>query len=130
MKKIVLIIVFASYLAFTCGVMVNFHYCMDKLASTQLFSSGSKQCGKCGMHMDDAHGCCRDEVQVVKMDDDQKPTAAIDLVIPTLEPLVTIPSPYLAASFYNFDEPYVRTIYPPPILPPQDLCVAISVFRI
>src|SRR4051812_32824427 len=103
MKKVMLSLLMVCYLAFTCGVMVNSHYCMDKLASTQWFSSGDKKCGKCGMHMSDAHGCCRDEVQVVKMDDDQRPTAAIDLAVPSFEPTVLVPSAYLVTSFYNFD---------------------------
>ena len=76
MKKLLISGLLLCYLAFSCGVMVSFHYCMDKLASTEFFTSGDKQCGKCGMHMDDAHGCCRDEVQVVKIDDDQVPTDA------------------------------------------------------
>ncbi|RYY58254.1 MAG: hypothetical protein EOO05_17020 [Chitinophagaceae bacterium] len=130
MKKVLISAILVCYLAFTCGVMVNSHYCMDKLASTQLFSSGSKQCGKCGMHMTDTHGCCRDEVQVVKMDDDQRPTAAIDLAIPSFEPVVAVPSEFIAASFYNFDEHRLSAFHSPPILPPQDISVEISVFRI
>ena len=122
--------VLVCYLAFTCGVMVNFHYCMDKLASAEIFSAGSAKCGKCGMHMDTAHGCCRDEVQVLKMDDDQRPTAAVDLVIPSLEPLFQLPSEFIATSFYNFGGQQIVEEYSPPINYKQDLCVELSVFRI
>jgi len=55
------------YLGVTTGVVINFHYCMEKLASAKLFDTKSKKCGKCGMHMEDSDGCCRDEVKIVKM---------------------------------------------------------------
>ena len=53
MKKIVVPILLLCYLALTTGVIVNLHYCMNRLASTELFASESKQCGKCGMHTDE-----------------------------------------------------------------------------
>ncbi|MET0637686.1 MAG: hypothetical protein ABWZ25_16775 [Chitinophagaceae bacterium] len=130
MKKVLIIPVLLCYLAVTCGVMVNFHYCMDRLASTQLYSSIKTECDKCGMHMDDAHGCCRDEVQVVKVNDDHQPTMTSDLTIPSLEPVFQVPSEFLATSFYNFQEPVTASDHSPPIPIRQDICVEISVFRI
>ena len=82
------------------------------------------------MHMSDAHGCCRDEVQVVKMDDDQRPTAAIDLAIPSFEPVVYVPSAFIATSFYNFNEHRSAAFHSPPVFPSQDICVETGVFRI
>ena len=75
------------YLGVTTGVVINFHYCMEKLASAKLFDTKSKKCGKCGMHMEDADGCCRDEVKIVKMEEDQQVTVDFSYSLPSIEAL-------------------------------------------
>ena len=80
--------------------------------------------------MDDAHGCCRDEVTVMKMDDDQRPTAAVDLSIPSLEPMVSIPSVFMAASFYNFQEQQPDHNHSPPLIDAGEIYLQVGVFRI
>lgn len=64
------------YLAFTAGVVINHHYCMNELDSTTLFEKAGDTCGRCGMHTDDSDGCCHDETTVLLSDEDQvKPPA-------------------------------------------------------
>ena len=63
MKKIIASISFLCYLAVTSGVIVNFHYCMNRFASMQWFVAENKNCPTCGMKINKAHGCCRDEVK-------------------------------------------------------------------
>lgn len=130
MKKIIVSIVLISYLAVSSEVVINFHYCMNKLASTELFASENKQCGKCGMHTEDSNGCCRDEVKIVKMEDDQKLTAAFSYALPSLDALVTFPSEFIAASFYNSPATGHFLNHSPPLLSAQDTYLQNGVFRI
>lgn len=130
MKKVILSIVLICYLAVSTGVMVNSHFCMNKLASTQVFGGKSKQCGKCGMHMDKAHGCCRDESTIIKMDNDQKQASVIADLHPDMGIPVSTVSAFIQTSFYN--TPFISsyTDHPPPLLSGQDTYLQIQVFRI
>jgi len=118
------------YLAFSSGVMVNLHYCMNRLSSTELFSSAGLQCNKCGMHTEKSHGCCRDEVKIVKMDDDQRFAAVADLSIPAMEALIAVPSPFIDAPFVNATSFIPHAPHSPPDVTEQGLFVEIGVFRI
>lgn len=130
MRKIGVFILLLCYLAFSTGVIINSHYCMNKLASIQLFVAGSKECGKCGMHIDDSHGCCRDEVKVVKMDDDQKVTGAVAFDLHALTPLAQVPSEFIVTSFYNIPLQGYTSVQPPPLLKGQETYLQNCVFRI
>ena len=99
MKKIFLSIVSLCYLAVTCGVVVNFHYCMDRLASTELFAVETDKCGRCGMEIHESNGCCRDEVKIVKMTDDQNKTLVAAMSIPSLDPVVALTYAFISAPF-------------------------------
>jgi hypothetical protein len=128
MKKLLASFTLISYLAMTCGVVINFHYCMDRLASTQFFGGESKICGKCGMHKDPI-GCCQDEIKVVKIDDDQQTAPGIsDPMAPKLTQaivsdfsIISIQTPDLFRDWQN---------HSPPLLAEQDICIQNSVFRI
>ncbi len=130
MKKIIVSIVLLCYLAVSSGVIINFHYCMNRLASTQLFVAESKQCGKCGMHTEDSNGCCRDEVKIVKMEDDQKLAAVFSYILPTLEAVVNVPSEFIVTSFYNVPGSRHFLNHSPPFLSSQDTYIQNNVFRI
>ena len=130
MKKVWIPIVLACYLAVSSGVIVNFHYCMNKLASAKLFAPKSKKCGQCGMNMHKAHGCCHDEVQVVKMDDDQRTTAAIHFELPPMADLYQLPSVFIVTSFYNAPASRHYNNHSPPLPAEQDTYLQNCVFRI
>jgi hypothetical protein len=72
MKKAVSAILIVFYFAVSSGVAINLHYCMNRFDSLQLGAVKSEVCGKCGMHTDDANGCCHDEVKIIKLQDDQQ----------------------------------------------------------
>lgn len=130
MKKVVVLIVAVCYLAVTCGVVVNSHYCMDRLASKTLFVSQGDKCGRCGMDIHESNGCCRDEVQIVKMEEDQQKATVTSYDIPSLETPVITPSLFITAGFSN---PLVRHHFhnhSPPLLSEQDTYLQNSVFRI
>ena len=130
MKKALLAILLVSYLAVSSGIVVNFHYCMNRLASTEWFAMESKQCGECGMNMQKSHGCCHDEVKVVKMEDDQKITSSVSFDLPTLDMPAQIPSEFISTSFYNCNVTANPDNHPPPLLSDQDTYIANCVFRI
>ena len=130
MKKLVASISLACYLTVSCGVVISFHYCMNRVASTQLFATEKKVCGKCGMHTKKSKGCCHDEVKVVKLQEDQNTISGFTYNLPSIEATVNIPSEFIAASSYNIDEKRHFHNHSPPLLSAQDIYLRINVFRI
>jgi hypothetical protein len=129
MKKIIAFITFLCYFAVTCGVIVNFHYCMNRLNSTQFFTAESKTCGKCGMHTD-SNGCCKDKVKIVKMQIDQKTTSSISFELPAFDALVIIPSEFISAAFITAGYAKQYQNHSPPLLTGQDTYLNNCVFKI
>jgi len=109
MKKITVVILLFCYLAASAGLIVNFHFCMDRLASAKLFEKKAKKCGKCGMPFGNSKSCCRDEVTIIKMEDDQKITDG---------------------SFYNAPLTWHYQTHAPPLISGQGTYLLNSVFRI
>ena len=130
MKKITVVILLFCYLAASAGVIVNFHFCMDRLASAKLFEQKAKKCGKCGMHFGNSKGCCRDEVTIIKMEDDQKITEGFSYSLPALEPLSHEPSDFIITSFYNAPLSRHYESHAPPLISGQGTYLLNSVFRI
>ena len=130
MKKVLLAIVLVSYLAVSSGIVVNFHYCMNGLASTELFAMEGKRCGECGMNLHKSHGCCHDEVKIVKLEDDQKITSSVSFELPSLDMPAQVPSEFISTTFYNGDVTSSHNNHPPPLLAEQDVHIINCVFRI
>jgi hypothetical protein len=130
MRKLVLTISFLCYLVVTCGVVVNFHYCMDRLASVQFFGEESDMCSRCGMKQHAGNTCCHDEVKVIKLEQDQQKVSVPDYSIPALTELVSIPSVFISAPFYSNTISAVFSAHSPPLLSEQDTYLQINVFRI
>ena len=128
MKKIIASIAFLCYITVTCGVMVNFHYCMNRLASMQFFVTENKTCPTCGMHINKSHGCCRDEVKVVKLQ-----TSHLVSQINTPDfPLAVrnfTSSSFLLASFINFTETEKSASKDPPLIE-EEVYLQNCVFRL
>jgi hypothetical protein len=131
MKNAAISILMICYLAVSTGVVVNFHYCMNKLASAELFAKESKKCGKCGMNIHKSKGCCRDEVKLLKMDDDQKNTAALSFQLHAPDALYNLPSEFISIPFINsLDGQRHYQNHSPPLLSGQDSYLQNRVFRI
>lgn len=71
MKKFAASILILVYFTVTTGFVVSVHYCMGKLSSVELGYTGKSECGKCGMNLEKSHGCCKDDVKLVKVQVDQ-----------------------------------------------------------
>ncbi|MCB0776268.1 MAG: hypothetical protein KDB99_08100 [Chitinophagaceae bacterium] len=131
MKKSIAAISLICYLTVTCGITINAHYCMERLASVNLFSGTTEVCGQCGMDMHENSGCCRDEVSVVKLTQDQNKIPVTDYTIPAVEHMVFTPSAYLSTLLFDKDVDTDNRPGPdPPLISAQDTYKQINVFLI
>ena len=126
MKKGIAAILLLFYVAFSTGVVISYHYCMDEFDSLQLGDNRSDICNKCGMHTGNM-GCCNDEVKIFKIQDDQQ-TVAVNFKFNTPD--------IISESFSSFNEKLVQsthevfvTDHSPP-LSKQDIYLQNCVFRI
>ena len=58
------------YMALSCGIAMEIHYCMGKKAGVEFYGNEKKKCGQCGMT--EKKGCCHDEHKFYKIDDSYK----------------------------------------------------------
>lgn len=130
MKKTIFAISFLCYFAVTSGVVINYHYCMKRLVSVHLFDTAPDTCGMCGMDMHESSGCCRDEVKVVKLDQDQNKLTVALVEAPLFEIPITTPSAFIVAAFENKYEQRHFHNHSPPVLSEQDTYLQNNVFRI
>lgn len=130
MKKIIASISFFCYFAVTSGVVISSHYCMKRLASVHFYETSSNECGRCGMDTDESNGCCRDEIKVLKLIQDQNKLPIITYQIPALEKIISVPSEFIVANFQNIDELRHFHNHSPPLLSAQDTYLQNNVFRI
>src|SRR5215813_5596299 len=129
MKKIIASFTILVYFAFSCGVMVTYHYCMDRYDSFRLYQPASDWCAKCGMHTN-GKGCCHDQVKVLKIQDDHQ-TSSATLSIDKLQPSAATLSDFLFAEVINKDASLNRTDHSPPlVLSRQDVYIQNRVFKI
>jgi hypothetical protein len=130
-RKTGLIILTFLYLAFTAGISVQRHYCMNRLASLRFTTQPEERCGFCGMEKTERdNSCCHDEQAVYKITDDQQsgfPTQLKLTELPVLSPdyylpiADTLPSVSVFVPDYNHGPPGIAAI---------PLFIRFSVFRI
>jgi len=130
MKKLIAILALACYFLVTTGVVINYHYCMKRLQSTQLFGSKKTYCGKCGMHIKKSNKCCHDEEKFVKLSTDQTGFSAAALTIPPIDATAIPVSDFIVALTYNVNERTHFLNHSPPLLSAQDTYLQNNVFRI
>jgi len=67
-KQLITIILSVSYLVYTTGINVCYHYCMGKQVNASLFSSSNTRCNNCGMQkqLKQNKGCCKDVCVTIK----------------------------------------------------------------
>ena len=130
MKKLVYTISILCYLAVTSGIVINSHYCMKRLVSIHLFEKKAKACGRCGMDYHENNDCCRDEVKLVKLQQDQQQQVITTAGITRLAPMACTPSAYIVAAFENKTvQSHFYNNYPP-LLSGHDTYMLNMVFRI
>jgi hypothetical protein len=130
MKKAIAAISFVLYFVATTGIVINSHYCMKKLVSVEFFGSKAEVCGKCGMDMHYASGCCHDETKVVKLDEDQQkiPLLVYEITAPDV---IAVPlSDFVATDLSDVEQQRHFHNHSPPLLSAQDTYLQNNVFRI
>ncbi len=128
MKKLLASFTVIVYFAFACGVMVNYHYCMDRYDSFSLYKATGDWCPKCQMHAK-RHGCCHDEVKIVKLQDDHQTSSAFSS-IENIQVAITTPSEFLSVTLLNEGTALNKTDHSPPLLSQQEVYLQNCVFRI
>jgi hypothetical protein len=118
------------YLVFTSGFTLNVHYCMGKVDSIQIGANHTDICGKCGMHTEDSKGCCKDETNIYKIEDNHN---ASQFQYDFAKSFTALPT-----TFFDFQLtstkiskeviPQFTDTSPPPLL--RDRCILFSIFRI
>lgn len=129
MKKVLASISVLVYFIMTCGIIVNLHYCMGRVQSVEFYGSEKKVCDLCGMSLKNTHGCCKEEVKILKIQDDQNKVQA-SYTINNIDVVATIPSDFIVASTYNAERAPHSYNHSPPLLTKQDTYLQNCVFRI
>ncbi len=128
MKKTSAAILLTFYLAFSSGIVINMHYCMNNFDSIKLGDKKSEVCVKCGMHTNKSNACCHDEVKIIKLQDDQQvATIHIKLAAPIIIATQVFPSSDVA--FLTNDDRLTLNNHSPPLIE-KDIYLFNSVFRI
>ena len=128
MKKVFAAIVLLAYFTVSTGFTVNLHYCMSQFASWDIGHSENEKCGTCGMKVKKSSGCCKNEVKVVKLQQDVISAPAVTynfsiaaLSIHSFELLSIAPS--------ILEREYVSPLaHGPPLLSEQDIYLRNGVF--
>src|SRR5688500_2152392 len=128
MKKAIAAILLVLYVAFSTGVVISCHYCMNDLDSLQLGNVTNEVCGNCGMEATDAMGCCSDEVKILTIEDDQQ-VAAASFKFFTPDAILTPLSVRNEVSFITSNHQLFLNNHSPP-LSKQDTYLQNCVFRI
>lgn len=74
-------------------------------------------------------GCCGDEIKIIKLQVDQN-NAYASYSIKGIDAATTVPSIFIAASFYKIDLSFHYNNHSPPSLTGQDTYLQNCVFRI
>jgi len=128
MKKLIASFTVVVYLAFACGVLVNFHYCMDRYDSYSLYKAKSDWCPKCHMHTG-TRGCCHDEVKIIKLQDDHQTSSFSFAFKDAHIAVLTLPG-FLPPVSLKDDIDLAKADHSPPLLSQPDIYLQNCVFRI
>jgi len=79
--------------------------------------------------MEENNGCCKDEVKIIKLKDDQNLTY-VSATIQGIDAAIITPSEFIVASFFNIQEQLHYNNHSPPLLTEQDTHLQNCVFRI
>jgi hypothetical protein len=129
MRKTLASISILVYFVFSCGLIVNLHYCMGSFESVQLYSSKSDACGKCGMPINEKTECCKDEIFFFKLKDEQN-TSAVPFGIPDVKTAANLSFDFTTLLFSAELKLNHYYNHSPPLLTGQDIYLQNCVFRI
>lgn len=73
----------ALYLLLSVGIVKATHFCMGREASVTYFASSPQKC-PCSLFAKEKDNCCKDEHELIKLEDSQKTLPAFSLSVPVL----------------------------------------------
>jgi hypothetical protein len=129
MKKLLASISVLVYFVMSCGIVVNLHYCMGRIQSVEFYGSEKEICDRCGMHINESHGCCKEEVKIFKLQNDQN-KAGFNYTIDNFKTPVFEVSPFMAGKLIDQDVSNCYNDHSPPLLKGQETYLQNCVFRI
>ncbi len=101
---------------------------MDTFDSVQFGANKSEYCGVCGMHKSEGNECCKDEVKIFKIQDDQQ-TSAINFKFSSPDAVVADLTVWNETSLVTSTHQLYSQTHSPP-LSKQDTYLQNCVFRI
>jgi len=119
MRKILIGLIAFFYLTGSTGLVVNFHHCMDELASVTLFENkdhSDGECNLCGMDKT-AFSCCHDETVSYKIGDSHQPAGDVQLPLVFFISKLFLTEDTYDFAFYNVE----KTVLAEDNSPPQSL---------
>ncbi len=131
MRKTGLIILTFLYLAFTAGISVQRHFCMNRMAALRFTTQPEERCGSCGMEKTERdNSCCHDEQAVYKITDDQQPGFPTVFIVNEFQ--VGSPEHYIPVSgkIIAASDPVPAYSHGPPGISAIPLFIRFGVFRI
>lgn len=128
MKRILPSILILIYFVVNTGFTVNLHYCMDEYYSWELGES-DKECERCGMDTTKSDSCCRDEVQVLKLQQDQSFSGIVQYSF-SLAHLLPGPLSFITLHHNPLNSIAKFAVHDPPINTEEDIYIQNQVFRI
>ena len=127
MKKIIGFFTVIVYFVFACGVIVTYHFCMDRFDSFSLYKTVDNWCPKMHARKND---CCHDEVKIVKLQNDYQTSSAF-FSAKDIQPVTVEVSQFLVPRLLGQNILEHKTDHsPPPLLSQQDTYLQNGVFRI
>ncbi len=102
---------------------------MGRYHSFDLFANAKDECGTCGMKMDKPHSCCKDEVKIIKIRDDQN-FATVNYTIKNVQAPVMILPDFIALSATPSGKIFDEAGWTPPDIPGKGIYLQNCVFRI
>jgi hypothetical protein len=129
MKSLLTTLLISVYFIVSTGFVVNLHYCLDRYHSWELGAGSTEKCGTCGMKNSSANDCCKDEVKLVKLQQDQvqSKTLVLNFALPEL---ISNSFSFLLLPFQNTSPKSVFPDTGPPLISKQDTYLQNCVFRI
>lgn len=72
MKRFLVIPLLTVYLIAASGILINLHYCGEQLEAWDVYADKAGCAGdECGDESEDNDGCCKDEIVLAKIDQEQ-----------------------------------------------------------
>jgi hypothetical protein len=103
---------------------------MKRLVSVHLYESKSDVCSKCGMDYEAGNDCCRNELKVIKLDQDQSNLVYTSPGILKLSVPVSVLSTFLVSPVFTITVSPHFYNHSPPLLSASDTYLVNKVFRI